>query len=139
MTNEAITLEQFITKHGLLFSCKHVNSRADGLMGDSGMRHFRCSISNVGTVSFRFYFSQGSAHMKTPTLADVLNCLADDAGGYENARNGAFESWASEYGYDEDSRKAEKIFRAIERQAEQLERILGRLAYEELLWNTERL
>jgi hypothetical protein len=137
MTNETITIDQFIAKHELLFSCKRVEKRADGL-GEGMTRHFRCSISNPGVGSFGLYFSQGSAHTQDPTLADVLDCLASDASGYENAVNGAFE-WASECGYDEDSRKAEKIFRAIKRQAEQLKRTLGQEAYEELLWNTERL
>jgi hypothetical protein len=107
MTNETITINQFIAKHELLFSCKRVEKRAD-VLGD-GMtrltRHFRCSISNPGVGSFSLYFSQGSAHTQDPTLADVLDCLAS----------------------------------AIKRQAEQLKRTLGQEAYEELLWNTERL
>jgi hypothetical protein len=101
--------------------------------------------------SFGLYFSQGSAHTTDPTLADVLDCLASDASGYENARVDTrpdekqdkaltvFEGWASEYGYDTDSRKAEKTFRAIKRQSEQLKRTIGAEAYEELLWQVERL
>lgn len=151
METQTITIEQFIQKHGIKFECHRVETRPDGLMdSDNSMtRHFRCRIiSNrelLGRTrprSFGLYFSQGSAHTQDPTLADVLDCLASDASGYENAYgNGGtrFEQWAEEYGYDTDSRKAEKTFRAIKRQAEQLKRTLGQEAYEELLWNTERL
>ena len=83
---------------------------------------------------------------RIPTLADVLDCLASDANGYEDAKHvgchencNPFYNWAREYGYDPDSRKAEKMFRTIKRQAEQLKRTLGQDAYEELLYNTERL
>lgn len=148
-----ITLEQFIEKHGLQFECRRVDSRKDGLMSDSsGQRHFRCRVtSNRGIYdnkqgqqvasgqshSFSLYFSQGSAHTDDPTLADVLDCLASDASGYDNAKS--FEDWASEYGYDTDSRSAEKIYKTVKRQAEQLKRVLGAEAFEELLYKTERL
>jgi hypothetical protein len=169
---EPTTLADFITKHGLRFECHRVDSRPDGLMTEvkdgrpyaDNMRHFRCRIiagplhratahskndppEKIGPRSFGLYFSQGSAHTSDPTLADVLDCLASDASGYEDARYTreshlnapSFDAWASEYGYDTDSRKAEKTFRAIKRQAEQLKRTLGQEAYEELLYNTERL
>lgn len=147
------TLAAFITKHDLKFECHRVNARPDGLMSDSKdiQRHFKCHITGpnfketdtatgIKTVrqsySFSLYFSQGSAHTEEPTLADVLDCLASDASSYDNA--GTFEEWASEYGYDSDSRKAEKTYKAIKRQAEQLKRTLGQDAYEELLYKTER-
>ena len=74
---------------------------------------------------------------KAPKAADILDCLASDAASYDNARS--FEDWASEFGYDEDSRKAERIFKACGKQAIKLKRFLGEPAYERLLWDTERL
>lgn len=44
-----------------------------------------------------------------PDACDVLYSLLMDSSGVENA--GSFEAWASEYGYDTDSRKAEAIYR----------------------------
>lgn len=44
-----------------------------------------------------------------PAIADVMHSLICDAGVLNSA---TFEDWASEYGYDPDSRKAEKIYRA---------------------------
>jgi hypothetical protein len=153
------TIEQFISKHGLNFECKRVESRPDGLMDSEYMtRHFKCRIfgqtepsrtTYAKVKNMSLYFSQGSGHKTDPTLADVLDCLASDASGYESAteqvylettpeHRPSFECWASDYGYDTDSRKAEKTYKAIKRQAEQLKRTLGQAAYEELLYNTER-
>jgi hypothetical protein len=47
---------------------------------------------------------------KAPDIADILGNYAQD---YVSAnRAGSFEDFASEMGYDEDSRKAEEIYRA---------------------------
>ena len=142
------TLDSFLKRHKLEFACKRVDARPDGLMDSDHMtRHFHVRISRE-TRSFSLYFSQGSAHREDPTLADVLDCLASDASGFENAQfqstspkcvESAFQCWAGEYGYSTDSRKAEKIYRVTKRQSEQLTRVLGESAYRELLWETERL
>ena len=71
-----------------------------------------------------------------PELEDLLDCLASDASGIENSPD--FEDWCGEYGYDTDSRKAEKIFKTVEHQARRLKQFLGDDLYEALLWNTER-
>ncbi len=71
-----------------------------------------------------------------PALADVLGCLASDAQTVRNARY--FEEWARDLGYGEDSRKAEAIYRTCERQAAELEDMLGHGAFETLLNDVER-
>jgi hypothetical protein len=81
-------------------------------------------------------FGMGSANTEEPDAADVLNCLASDASGYENARS--FEEWASELGFDADSRKAERTYREVERQAQQLRAFLGS-EYDAYLYETEGL
>jgi len=144
------TLTGFIAKHMLAFQSHQVESRPDGLMNEREMRHWRVRITNPakagkivngqmvhGSPSFSLYFSQGLGITEDPTLADVLDCIANDASGYDNTRG--FEDWASDYGYDADSRSAEKIYRAIKRQAEQLKRTIGDAAYAELLYDVERL
>ncbi|HUT63574.1 MAG TPA: hypothetical protein VMZ04_06425, partial [Anaerolineae bacterium] len=70
-----------------------------------------------------------------PTVSDVLNCLASDASGIENARD--FNEWASEYGYDEDSREAERIYKVCQDQANQLQAFLPDEKYNELLFEVE--
>jgi len=137
-------LDAFIEVNGLIFTAHRVAERPDGLMSSEKqpadkMRHFRCSIHKQGTPNrgFGLYFSQGSAHTAPPTLADVLDCLASDACTYDQAKS--FEDWAEELGYEPDSRKEERIYRAVKRQAEQLKRLLGAEAYDTLLYHTERL
>ena len=89
-----------------------------------------------GRLSMTVPFGMGPALREEPTAADVLNCLTSDASGYENARS--FEEWASEYGYDTDSRKAEKIYRQVKEQTEQLRTFLGD-SYDAYVWDTEGL
>lgn len=53
--------------------------------------------------------SRRPANKITPDFKDVLYSLSMDS----NAINaGSFENWAADYGYDEDNRKAETIYRA---------------------------
>jgi hypothetical protein len=100
-----------------------------------GASHYKLTLK-CGRRQMTTYFSMGSAHTSEPQLADVLDCLASDAAGVENAQS--FENWCAEYGYDTDSRKAEKTFKICERQAENLKRLLGDDAFDQLLWHTER-
>ena len=77
-------------------------------------------------------FSQGFGfNGEPPKLETVLECLASDAAGFENADG--FEDWAAEYGYDTDSRKAFKTYKQVEKQTEKLRAFLGN-QYETLLW-----
>lgn len=78
-------------------------------------------------------FFTGSA-CGEPTAEDVLYCLCADAAGFENAAG--FEDWAGEYGYSPDSRKAERTYRAVERQTRKLRALLGG-DYESLVYADE--
>lgn len=79
--------------------------------------------------------ARGQPH--PPTAADVLDSLKTDAGTYENTRG--FEDWCGEFGYDTDSRKAERIYRSIADDAHRLRVLLGDEAYRELLEDVEEL
>lgn len=81
-------------------------------------------------------FGMGSGLTDEPTAEDVLNALLSDASGYENAQG--FEDWASEYGYDTDSRKAEQTYHLVRIQTQNLREFLGD-AFDEYVWNTEPL
>jgi hypothetical protein len=74
---------------------------------------------------------------KTPEAQDILDCLASDSSSYDNARN--FEDFCSDFGYDEDSRSAEKIYNACGAIAKELKFFLGAELYEVLLYKVERL
>lgn len=145
---ERMTLAEFIAAHGLGMVAEQRTARPDQLMGDS-KRHFKCTL-HAGAATrwdggpesawereFVVWFSQGEAHRKPPTIADVLDCLASDASGYENARS--FDDWCGDYGYDTDSRTAERIYNATAEQAKGLRHFLGDTeAYDTLLFQVDR-
>lgn len=128
------TIHDFIRSAGITMTAERWHENPN--MDDRNMDHWRVKL-RANRSQFTVYFSQGFGHNgKEPKLTSVLDCLASDAAGYENADN--FEDWASEYGYDTDSRKAERTFKTVERQSVKLRRFLGESAYQTLLWNTER-
>jgi len=70
-----------------------------------------------------------------PSIVDILDCLASDASCTDQS---TFEDFASDLGYDSDSRKALATFETIERQSKELRLMLGREAFETLLYEIER-
>jgi hypothetical protein len=133
------TLKQFIAKNKIRMSADWADSNPNMAADDKWMasaRHFRCVLRR-GSKQLTIPFSQGLAHEQEPTAADVLSCLASDSSGIENARS--FEDWCNEYGYDIDSRKAEKTYQVCRKQREKLESFLGTTAFEDLVRNTETL
>ena len=132
------TLEQFIAEQQLEMSVRPVKRNPN--MQEQMPRNFECCITQVGrgnSTEMVVYFSQGSAHRKPPTLAEVLDCLASGIAGVDNAND--FEDWANEFGYDTDSRKAEHTYDVCRQQAQELKDLLGGKAYAQLFYKTERL
>lgn len=129
------TIAQFIEDQGIEFGVVPVSENPNMDDMQPGSTHWRCIFNRDGRT-FTCFFSMGPALTGPPEAGDVLDCLASDSAGYENA--GSFEEWAAEYGYDEDSRKAYRTYQQVERQRGELGGFLGRQAFEELLWETER-
>lgn len=139
-TDTEITVEQFIEKHGITMTVQPAGSNPN-MENSHTMDNWRCCFSfpcaERHTRLMEVYFSVGVGHNgKAPEAADVLDCMASDSAGIDN--NQTFEDWAGEYGYDPDSRKAEKTYRACLEQAEKLKTFLGADAFDELLYHTER-
>ncbi len=133
------TLLEFIVKHNLRMNDPDYRDSNPNMADDKWAReatHWTCVLRRGGR-QMTVPFSQGAAHVGPPELKSVLDCLASDASGVANAQS--FEDWCSEYGYDTDSRKAEGVYKACVQSAKKLKNLLGEEAYEELLWNTERL
>ena len=63
-----------------------------------------------------------------PSVADVLSCLLSDA----NAIHMTFEEWCSDFGYDSDSRKAEKTYLACVAMGRDVYRVLADADLQEL-------
>lgn len=98
------------------------------------MDHWKISmLATIGGKSSQFTinFSQGYGHHgMPPSLQSILECLASDCSGLESASS--FEDWASNLGWDTDSRKVEQAFKATEKQMKTVKRWLGDDAYEAL-------
>ena len=85
---------------------------------------------NVGGRRMNFAYSMGSGHNgKEPDLEGVLECLASDV----SCSQGTFKEFCSDLGYNEDSRKAEKIYLACRRIKQGLVRLVGLSGIDELL------
>lgn len=128
------TLAEFIAENRVTMTAKPADRNPN--MPDPTMTHWRCTL-RCGGKRMVLVFSMGSALTGPPSIADVLDCLASDAAGVHNGET--FEQWAAEYGFDADSRTAERTYRATYRQAESFARLLGNDALETLMWHTERL
>lgn len=86
------------------------------------------SIAYIVTLQYKrrkltVPFYQGMAICKEPQAHDVIYCLISDAQSVENADS--FEDWAFSLGYDTDSRKAEKIYKACVKNQQNIRRFLG--------------
>jgi len=121
-------LGKWASKHGLTLSA--VRTVRNPLMPDwSEADHWKCKL-RLGRKSLTVYFSKGYGHDgRVPVIGEVLECMQSDANGYQNA--GSFEEWCSEYGADTDSRKAERTFKACEKQANGLRSLMGDVLYEQ--------
>ena len=156
MATDTVTIEQFAKVHDIGISAQRAD--VNPTMTDSrDMDHWKVTLSRsilkpgfdtfhgykgkLGPCQYRklrmtLYFSKGYGHNGAePTIDEVLDCLASDALSVDNARD--FENFASELGYDSDSRKAEKIWKACNHQAERLRKFLGDDLYQTLLLLTE--
>ena len=131
-----ITVQEFVDKHEITMTCERINRRSGiGDGWDASASHWRCKLLR-NQLDMNTEYSMGSAHKNAPLLVDVLDCIAMDSAGIENARG--FEDWCGEYGYDTDSRKAERIYNACLSQYEQLTYWLGSELAQELMFETER-
>lgn len=137
MATDTVTIEQFINDNGITLTA--VKTDRNPNMADSrDMDHWKVTLKR-GRARMTLVFSMGYGHKgASPEARDVLDCLASDASGIDNSRG--FEDWCANYGYDTDSRKAEKTYNAIRHQASRLETFLGDSdLYQQLLYQTERL
>ena len=130
------SIQEFIKVNNIKVTCNQITERKDDIAWPEGSTHWNCKISHKENTMF-VTFSQGSAISGEPEAAEVLNAVACDAASYNDAKT--FEDFADELGYDPDSRKAEKIYNACGKSADNLKTLLGPELYEALLYDTEHL
>ena|SRR3990167_2959418 len=99
--------------------------QSDGWDRDMEAQHWSIKLERYAEDGKRrtltTFFSQGSAHKRPPSCADVLNCLVNDALSGEMS----FKEFCSEFGYDMDSRSAEKIWQNCVEMAPRVRDFLG--------------
>ena len=84
--------------------------------------------------SMTIIYYTGSGWKKDPELEDILGSILQDI----TYLDYGFENFASEWGYDPDSRTAEKIYKDIQKQAKKINRIFNKEEQEELLTYLEK-
>lgn len=84
---------------------------------------FKCKLSRKGK-SYTFDFGQSiNAGVEYPELYDILACL-------QKYDVGSFENFCSEFGYDTDSRTAEKIYKAVCKEFNAVDRLFNNIIEE---------
>lgn len=141
-------IQDFIRAHGVsIEDITRVDAPDPPSQWDRAASHWMVTIVREGTPARMLVpFHMGSAHAGPPCLADVLDCMASDSSGYENAEH-EYVAWVHEFRRDahvwnEDTEQWDRTdgatFDQVERQATELREFLGEDAYESLLWQTER-
>lgn len=100
----------------------------DRYMRDKCIAH-ECETGKAAKYMANWDFMASSGKPILPNAADVVHSLIMDAGVLDHPD---FESWASDYGYETDSRKAEAIYRACLEIALKLRNGLGESVLSEL-------
>lgn len=123
---------KFLTDHGLEIKTafkgdrcplwdddKHIHGdryrvtikRGKCLHDSKSMLPVECTCDRPRSVTFDFWNSHADRQAgKSPTAYDVLACVSSDLYYPET-----FEEFCSEYGYEQDSRKAEQTFKAADK------------------------
>ena len=135
-------IDEFIKEHSIHYKRCNKMFRNPNMPDWKNADHWEVVLHITGKglyePEFITCYSMGIGHKgKKPTMQQVLDCVASDAAGYEDS--GSFEEWAMNYGYNPDSRKAEKIYLLVEQGSRELRTFLGNEAYESLLRETERM
>lgn len=116
-----MTFREAVTKYRVKLTATWIEARPDGLMEGmpAGSTHWRLKLTRPrfpggeryqGLTRVRrtwtVYWSQGPACGELRDAVEVLECLNSDRVLED------FDNWARGLGYDTDSRKAEKIYKA---------------------------
>lgn len=81
-----------------------------------------CETGKAGGRDSNLGIYLGAKPIPAPELRDVLHSLVLDAGALDYA---SFEDWAADFGYDTDSREAERIYKACVKIGLELRALIG--------------
>lgn len=108
--------EDFLKKSGVKMTVSYFKY-GPHFAGDTESRHrYRVTFSRNGR-RMQIMFGQSVMAGKTePTAYDVLSCI-------QKYDVGTFEDFCHEFGYSEDSRRAERIYKAVCKECEGIARV----------------
>ena len=81
-------------------------SKIDKFLYNNALKK-QCESGKEVRFLYKWDFVSTTTNIPTPNVADLIYCLLSDA---EAINYPTYECWASEYGYDEDSRKGFDIY-----------------------------
>lgn len=116
---EQETLESVVSTLKVRVTSTRITPTAERAKEWPGASHYRVTVT-YGGRSMRTVFSQGSAYSEPPSVVAVIGSLARDM------LNGAtFDQWCRDLGYDTDSRKADRVYKACKRIEASMRRVFG--------------
>jgi len=108
--------EDFLKKSGVKMSVSYFGY-GPHFAGDTDSRHrYRVTFSRNGKRMQVIFGQSISAGATEPSAYDVISCV-------QKYDVGTFEDFCHEFGYEEDSRKAERIYRAVLKECEGIARV----------------
>jgi hypothetical protein len=115
-------IKTFIIENNIGIDVEYADDNPNFIDTKTRMNHYK-TVLKMGKKQMTVPFSMGIGLTHEPTAYDILTCLQLDVWSVTN--NGSFEDFCSEFGYDTDSRKAEKTYNIILKQSEKLKKFLG--------------
>lgn len=113
----------FCEKYGIKITWNFLGTRANKDWGETQVRNMWEFTIKKGRKSYKGIFWDSIANSKhidplEPSAYDLLSCLTK----YDP---GTFINFCSDFGYDTDSKKDEKTYKAVVKEYEGLRRVLG--------------
>lgn len=100
---------EFLNSNSMIMKVAFQGKKAPSCGDGDKAQHYRVTIRRIGglSISFDFFGSIHDASIgKAPSAYDVLACISGDIHCPDT-----FADFCAEYGYNEDSRKDEALFR----------------------------
>lgn len=109
---------EFAAKHNIELVVNSSDYKKHFSNDDSERFVFNCTLKYKGR-RYTFNFGQSlNAGSKEPTMYDVLTCL-------EKYPVGSFDEFCSNYGYNNDSITAHKIYKSVAKEYKSMLRVFG--------------
>lgn len=135
MAIDTMTIARFIQVNRIRMTATQAD-RNPSMPDSSNMDHWKVTLRRAGHT-MTVYFSKGYGHHGAePGTDEVLSYLASDSSSVDDY---SFEDWCGNFGYDTDSRTAERTWKACQHAAKRLQNFLGVDLYGQLLYSVESL